>query len=108
MCESRMACTARKVFSIIRTMSRFWVPAGAGPLTIVMQGDLDFDLAVKHGSTILSYAAAAEGGDWEYRDTDASPNAEIVVPSPAEGRWYIDIFDAWTTAEVGSYTLTIR
>ena len=84
------------------------VPAGAGPLTIVMQGDLDFDLAVKHGSTILSYAAAAEGGDWDYRDTDASPDAEIVVPSPAEGRWYIDIFDAWTTAEVGSYTLTIR
>ncbi len=84
------------------------VPAGAGELVIEVRGDQDFDVAVKHGSTISSYAGLDEGGNWDYQDVEASNDATIVVPGPAKGRWYIDVYEAWTSDAVGSYVLTVR
>lgn len=84
------------------------VPAGTGELVIEVRGDQDFDVAVKHGSTISSYAGLDEGGNWDYQDVEASNDATIVVPGPAEGRWYIDVYEAWTSDAVGSYVLTVR
>jgi len=84
------------------------VPAGTSQLAIQVRGDRDFDVAVKHGSTILSYAPRDDGGDWDYQDVEAANDATIVVSAPAAGRWYIDVYEAWTTGEIGAYTLTVR
>lgn len=64
------------------------VPSGTAQLVLEMTADADLDLFLKHGSEIVSLA---DDGDWDYRDIDPASRATFAVPSPAPGRWYVDV-----------------
>ncbi len=82
------------------------VAPGTQTLTVRMNADADFDLAVKFGSEIMSYADEENGGDWTQRDNTLSGSALLVVDAPEAGRWYIDVYNVGT--DPGTYALTVR
>jgi len=83
------------------------VPAGTARLTLVLDADVDLDIAVKGGSEIRSYANKDQGGDWDYRDIDTMNPTTVVVEAPAAGPWYVDVMNALGGGRNGSYTLTV-
>jgi hypothetical protein len=83
------------------------VPAGTARLTLVLDADVDLDIAVKGGSEIRSYANKDQGGDWDYRDLDTMNPTTVVVEAPAAGPWYVDVMNALGGGRNGSYTLTV-
>ncbi len=82
------------------------VAPGTQTLSVRMNADADFDLAVKFGSEIMSYADEDDGGDWTQRDNTLSGSALLTVDAPDAGRWYIDVYNAGS--DPGTYTLTAR
>ena len=85
----------------------YFIDAAPGQtFTVRMDADADFDLAVKFGSEIMSYADPFYGGDWTQQDGSLSGSAELVIDAPEGGRWYIDVYTAG--GDPGTYTLTVR
>lgn len=80
------------------------LPPGTHTVTIRMTADIDLDLAAKLGGEIDSYTDA---GNWDVRDVTTATSAELVIPN-AQGRLYIDVFNALGAGAVGSYTLDVR
>ncbi len=85
------------------------VPSGTAELTIELAPVALLDLAIKHGSEIMSYANHADGGDWHYAAIAEDGIAPvIVVQDPAPGLWYVDVIN-WENATVdGRYSLVAR
>jgi hypothetical protein len=81
------------------------VPAGSSRLTIVLDADLDLDLAVKHGAATESFADRDQGGDWDYRDIGTQNPTRLVIDRPAAGRWFVDVLNALGAGRNGTYVL---
>lgn len=83
------------------------VPAGALRLTVVLDADVDLDIALKHGSDIRSFADKEHGGDWDYRDIGTQNPTTIVIEQPTPGRWYVDVINALGAPHGGTYRLGV-
>ena len=81
------------------------VPAGSTRLTIVLDADLDLDLAVKHGAPTERFSDRDDGGDWDYRDIGTQNPTTLVVDRPAAGRWYVDVLNVLGAGRNGTYVL---
>lgn len=83
------------------------VPDGSTRLTIVLDADLDLDLAVKHGAPTERFSDRDVGGDWDYRDIGTQNPTTLVVDQPAAGRWFIDVLNILGAGQNGTYVLAI-
>jgi len=83
------------------------LPAGMARLVVELAADHDLDIALKHGSEIVSYADKDRGGDWDYRDIATHDPTTLVVERPAGGPWYIDVINALGAPRNGTYRLTV-
>jgi hypothetical protein len=82
------------------------VPAGSTRLTIVLDADLDLDLAVKHGIATERFSDKDRGGDWDYRDVGTQNPTTIVIDQPAAGRWFVDVLNILGAGQNGNYVLS--
>ena len=75
----------------------------------MLEGVGILDLALKHGSEIMSYAEIADGGDWDYWQwaPDGGGAAQIDVPNPQAGTWYVDVINYGNESPDGRYTLRV-
>ncbi len=88
---------------------RFQVPAGAAALTVVLDSPGVLDLAMKHGSEIMSYSDLTDGGDWHYWEWAPEGGGQVViqVPTPQAGTWFVDVINFGNESPDGRYTLRV-
>lgn len=83
------------------------VAPGAARLVLVLDADVDLDLAAKPGAEIANYDDPVRGGDWVARDVATTNPTVLAVDRPTAGRWYVDVFHQLGPTVVGHYRLTV-
>lgn len=77
------------------------VPEEQNEMRVRVDATGDIDIAMKHGEPIDTWGS---NGNWDYRDDSFSSGGEFVVPNPAAGEWYIDVYTLYSDIAV-TYTL---